>query len=288
MELLDMSVSKAAERSYSSIMGNDKTGSLSSVDNALQVLELLSTRPSIRVIEVAERLGVARSTAHRILAALLARGFVVQDAHKVYRVGPAIERFGRRQIAGPRLTRDFVHPHLESLAADVGETCHVAVLEGNGTRFLDSVESSQALRVGSRTGMLLPAHKTAIGVALLAELPLSALRSIYPRGLTGDARESRQTLQTLERKIRAVRRNGFAINIGESDVGIAAVAMCLRDPHGRALAGIAVALPRPRFEQQSIPTLTRALSSTVESVRTQLEQQEFLDHQQTLGEPSSP
>lgn len=257
-------------------MGNDRSGSLSSVDNALQVLELLSTRPSIRVIEVAERLGVARSTAHRILTALLARGFVVQDAHKVYRVGPAIERFGRPQIAGPRVTKDFIHPYLQQLASQVGETCHVAVLEGNGTRFIDSVESSHALRVGTRIGMLLPAHKTAIGVALLAELPTSAVRSIYPRGPTGDARESRQTMQALERKIRAVRRNGFATNIGESDSGIAAVGMCLRDPHGRAFAGIATAVPTPRFEQQAIPDLKTALAATAEAVRTQLEHQELL------------
>lgn len=258
-------------------MRNETAGSLSSVDNALQVLELLSVRPSIRVIEVAERLGVARSTAHRILAALLARGFVVQDAHKVYRVGPAIERFGRPQVAGPRVTKEFIHPHLERLAETVGETCHVAVLEGNGTRFVDSVESTHALRVGSRIGMLLPAHKTAIGVALLAELPISALRSIYPRGLTGDAREARQTLQTLERKIRSVRRNGFATNIGESDTGIAAVGMCLRDPHGRALAGIAVAIPTPRFEQESIPRLTAALAEAGEAVRNELAARELVD-----------
>jgi len=253
---------------------NDKAGSLSSVDNALQVLELLTTRPSIRVIEVAEHLGVARSTAHRILAALLARGFVVQNAHKIYRVGPAIERFGRPQVAGPRVTKDLVHPHLERLAAQVGETCHVAVLEGNGTRFVDSVESFHALRVGTRIGMLLPAHKTAIRVTLLAELPLTALRSIYPRGLTGDAREARQTLHTLERKIRAVRRNGFATNIGESDAGIAAVGMCLRDPHGRAFAGVAVAVPTPRFDQHSIPDLTKALCDTGEAVRLELAEQE--------------
>lgn len=261
------------------------SGPLSSVDNALQVLELLSSQPSIRVFEVAERLGVARSTAHRILAALLARGFVVQDAHKVYRVGPAIERFSRPQIAGPRVTKEMIHPHLEGLAARVGETCHVAVLEGNGTRFVDSVESTHALRVGSRVGMLLPAHKTAIGVALLAELPISTLRSIYPRGVTGDAREARQTLQTLERKIRSVRRNGFATNLGESDTGIAAIGMCLRDPHGRALAGMAVAIPTPRFEKESVPDLKAALTDAGEAVRTELTQRELTSSSKTPVNP---
>src|SRR4051812_40826180 len=141
---------------YSSVMRNESAGGLSSVDNALRVLELLSTRPSLRVIEVAEYLGVARSTAHRVLSALLARGFVVQDAHKVYRAGPAIEQLRPPGVGMPRLNKELWHVPLERLAAAVGETCHVAVLEGNSTRFVDSVESFQALRVGNRVGTLLP------------------------------------------------------------------------------------------------------------------------------------
>ncbi|MEV8517196.1 IclR family transcriptional regulator [Dactylosporangium sp. NPDC051484] len=253
-------------------MRNQTGGTLSSVDNALRVLELLSVRTSLRVIEVADHLGVARSTAHRILAALLARGFVVQDAHKIYRPGPAIERFRLPHLGRPRATEDLVHPHLERLAAAVGETCHVAVLEGNGTRFLDSVESFQALRVGNRIGMLLPAHKTAIGIVLLAELPLTTLRSIYPRGLTGDAREAKQTLVALEGKIRTVRRTGYAVNMGDSDVGICAIGMCLRDPFGRAFAGIAIAIPTPRFDRKSTQELVRELSNTAEAVRQEMAQ----------------
>jgi len=243
---------------------------MSSVDNTLRVLELLSSRPSLRVVEVAEHLGVARSTAHRILAALLARGFVVQDARKIYHLGPTVEQFKNPPRAGTRVSRDLIHPHLERLASTVGETCHIAVLEGNGTRFIDSVESEHVLRVGTRTSMLLPAHKTAIGVALLAELPLSNLRSIYPRGLTGDAREAKQTLPTLERKIRAVRRAGYATNHGESDAGISAVALCLRDPFDRAFAGIAVAVPTPRFDRYSITDLVEALSTTAADVRAEM------------------
>jgi DNA-binding IclR family transcriptional regulator len=252
-------------------MRNDGPTTMSSVDNTLRVLELLSSRPSLRVVEVAEHLGVARSTAHRILAALLARGFVVQDARKIYRVGPAIEQFKNQPRAGARVSKDLIHPHLERLASTVGETCHIAVLEGNGTRFIDSVESQEhVLRVGTRTGMLLPAHKTAIGVALLAELPLSSLRSIYPRGLTGDAREAKQTLPTLERKVRAVRRAGYATNHGESDAGISAVALCLRDPFDRAFAGIAVAVPTPRFDRYSLNDLVEALSTTAADVRAEM------------------
>jgi DNA-binding IclR family transcriptional regulator len=257
---------------YYSFMGNEAAGTLSSVDNALQVLELLGSRPSLRVIEVAEHLSVARSTAHRILTALMARGFLVQDAHKVYRAGPAFERLRQPVVASPRVTRELVHRHLERLVAVLGETCHVAVLEGNGIRFIDSVESYRPLRVGTRIGMLLPAHKTAIGVMLLAELPINMLRSIYPRGLTGETREARQTLQTLERKIRSARRTGYATNMGESDAGISAIAICLRDPSGRAFAGISVAMPTPRYDRQRVPELVQALTKTADDIREELAQ----------------
>ncbi len=66
------------------------------------------------------------------------------------------------------------------------ETTHLMVLEGNGTRFLDGVEGPQTLRVGFRTGTLLPAHPTSGGKDLLGELPLDRLRALYANGLPGD------------------------------------------------------------------------------------------------------
>jgi DNA-binding IclR family transcriptional regulator len=247
---------------------------LGSVDNALQVVELLGDRPSVRVVDVAEHLGVGRSTAHRILAALLARGFVVQDAHKVYHSGPAIARLRSPRSMSSADTMDVVRAHLASLAARVGETCHVAVLEGNGTRFVARSASPGALEFGARPGILLPAHKTAVGVAMLAELSRESLDSLYPRGLTGDSREARLTLQTLGRKIQAARRNGYARNKGEGDQTVTAVGLCLRRPAGRAFAGVAICTPALRFDEQHIPDLVAELSEMRRAVQAELSEHE--------------
>ena len=248
---------------------------LASVDNALRVLELLGERSSLRVVEVADHLGVGRSTAHRVLAALLARGFVVQDAHKVYHVGPAIARLQAPRSAGSLATREVVGHHLETLAAKVGETCHVAVLEGSGTRFVERSAAPGRIGFGARPGILLPAHKTAVGVAMLAELSRSSLRSLYPRGLTGDTREARLTLPTLERKIQAVRRNGYAKNIGEGDQSINAIGICLRKPGGQAFAGVAVAIPTPKFDDHAMPELVSELSMMAGAVQDELSSYEL-------------
>jgi DNA-binding IclR family transcriptional regulator len=250
-------------------MRNDEAASIKSVDNALQIVELLGATESLRVVDVAAHLGVARSTAHRILSALMARGFVIQDGQKVYRTGPAFERL-RQGRSTARDLRDVVHPHLEALARSTGETVHVGVLEGSGTRFIDGVESRQVLRVGTRVGMLLPADRTAIGRVLLATLPPATIRALYPRGVTGDARDAKASLLALERQINRVRRMGYARNDGESDAGISAVAMCLKDHSGRPVAGVAIALPRPRFDRKQVPYLVDKLKTMTARAQAEL------------------
>ena len=213
-------------------------------------------------MEVADHLDVARSTAHRLLSALMVRGFVVQDSHKVYRSGPTIEHLQRPRGTARTLT-EVVRPHLESLAGTLGETCHIGVLEGNGARFIMGIPGPRSQHLGNRTGMLLPAHRTAIGRALLAELPPPTLRALYPRGVTGDAREARSTLLDLERQVRAVREAGYSRNEGESDAGVNAFGMCLRDGSGRSVAAMAVAIPTTRFDRAMIPDLVTRIGDTV-------------------------
>lgn len=250
-------------------MRNPDSGTLSSVDNALRIIELVSREQSVRVMEVADYLDVARSTAHRLLSALMERGFVVQDSHKVYRVGPTLDRLGQPR-APQRNIPDLLRPHLEELADRSGETCHVGVLEGNGARFVMGAAGNHAPQTGMRIGMLLPAHRTAIGRALLAELPSPALRSLYPRGLTGDARDARATLLELERQVRTVRKMGYARNDQESDASVTALGIPLRDGSGRSVAALAVAVPAARFDRTSVPDLVAELRLTADRVQQEL------------------
>ena len=251
-------------------MRNDAPSPIASVDNALQVLTLLGERQSLRVIDVADELGVARSTAHRILNALLQREFVVKDAHKVYRPGIAFERLARPSSATVPNLRAALHPHLDRLSRTVGETCHLGVLEGNGTRFIDCVESPEVLRVGSRVGMLLPAHSNSIGKVLLAEMSPSAFMALYPRGLPGDRDSAVARRAALQRQLGLIRKRGYAMNSGESAKGVVAVGACVRDRTGRALAGIAIASPAPRCPRTRIPEIVTALLTAVAEIRIDL------------------
>ena len=248
-------------------VGADTQG-LASVDRALQILELLGRRRGVRVMDVADHLGVARSTAHRLLTALLRREFVVQDAAKIYHRGPAFYASGFGFDRTP-VIRAAVRPQLENLAKRVDETCHLVVLEGNGARFIDAVESGQVLRVGSRTGMLLPAHTTAAGKALLAELSAADFFALYPRGLPGMRAELAKRT-TLQRELAAVRKQGYATNFDESERGVTAAAITLKDGGGRAVASMAVACPSARCPRTRIDSFVRALRESADAAAAQL------------------
>ena len=220
--------------------------SLDSVDNALRLVQALDERGRLRVSEAAELLGIARSTAHRLLATLKFRGFAAQDGpDRTYTPGPALADAGLRAIARLDL-RQVAHPHLQALAQEVGETVHLVRLEGNGARFLDGVESPQVVRVGLRTGLVLPAHATAAGKAILAALPPDQVRALYPRGLQTLTGATLQTLDDVERHLQEVARAGYATNYGESAEGVAALGVVVRDQVGQPVGAVAVAAPAER------------------------------------------
>lgn len=244
---------------------SNKTGTqVGSVDNALQILLLLSERPSVRVIDVAAELGVARSTAHRLLSALSRRDFVMQDAQRAYRPGPVFTRIGMAKTNNADL-RAALRPGLEALSRAVGETCHLVVLEGNGARFIDCVESADVLRTGSRLGMLLPAHSNSAGKALLAELSPSAVDALYPRGVPATLGAGMTARRGLQRQLAQVRRAGYATNFEESSQGITAVGACVRDRDGVAVAAMAIACPSARCPRTRIGELAAELLQVCEN-----------------------
>jgi DNA-binding IclR family transcriptional regulator len=222
------------------------------VDNALQVLLLLRDRPVVRLSEVAVELGVARSTAHRLLATLLHRGFVAQDREsRAYRAGGVLVEIAVGALGALDL-RALAAPHMHRLRQDVSETVHLMALEGRTVRFIDGVEGPRVLRVGSRIGVRVPAYSTSGGKALLACLDPRAVEAMYPprlRQLTDDTITTRsELLADLER----VRARGYATNVGESEARVAAVGAAVRGPTGHPLVAVVAAAPAERLSGDAL------------------------------------
>jgi len=237
--------------------------SIDSVDNALRILQTLRDSGQVRVSDVAAELGIARSTAHRLLAMLVYRDFAVQAEDRSYRPGPAIAAEPLRGEPAQRL-RQAMRPHMEALCDQVAETINLVVRLGTQTRFLHTVESAQVLRVGDRQGTVLPAWKTSGGKALLAELPDVQLTALLrgaagrpPEGMTAAERRS------LVNELRVVRDQGYAENIEESESGVCAVGLCLRDKTGDPVAALSVSAPSVRYTPDRSRMFLSELRTTV-------------------------
>ncbi|OZC52473.1 IclR family transcriptional regulator [Rhodococcoides fascians A21d2] len=199
---------------------------IESVDNALRLLLLLGERHEIRMTEASKFLGVASSTAHRLLAMLQYRGFIRQDpTSKAYLPGPALTGVAFA-VLGRLDIPTTAAPVLRRLSMELRETVHVGMLDGQSVRFVAALESPAAVRVASRLGRVMPAHCTSTGKAMLAELSPTELRSLYPdEVLAGVTPWSLTSRDALEEQLQAVRANGYAVNREESEEGVASVAV---------------------------------------------------------------
>ena len=244
-------------------MKNKPPYAVESVDNALRILQMLRDSGQVRVSDVAAELGIARSTAHRLLAMLVYRDFAVQSEDRSYRPGPAIAAKPLRGEPTQRL-RQVMRPHMEALCDQVAETINLVVRLGTQTRFLHTVESAHILRVGDRQGTILPAWKTSGGKVLLAELPDAQLTALLrgasgrpPEGLTAAERRSLVT------QLRLVRDQGYAENIEESESGVCAIGVCVRDRLGDPVAALSVSAPSVRYTPDRSRVFLRELRTTV-------------------------
>ena len=226
---------------------------ITSVDNALRLLMLFRSLPRVRLSEASEHLGVALSTAHRLMAMLAYHGFVRQDQDtRGYVAGPALVEIGLAAVRQLDI-RMHARPVLERLAASVGETVHLAVLEGGNIRYIDAVESAHALRVAARTGSVLAATCTASGKALLAVLPDDDIAALFPddASLVALTAKSVTTRSRLKKELRAVRERGFALNREESEEGVASVAVAVPGPRNAAVAALVVSAPVSRMTDEN-------------------------------------
>lgn len=235
---------------------------LESVDNALQLLQMLRDVGAVRLKDAADELGIAPSTAHRLLAMLVYRGFAVQDEKRMYHPGPAMGA-GPAERGWTREFTDVCQPHMETLALVCGETVNLVIRVGTQARFLASAESTAMLRVGDRKGQVLPAERTAGGRALLAELDDALLARLYP-DLRGDE------FAEFAKELAAVRTVGFALNVEQTEEGVAAFGAAVHNRSGRAVGALSVAVPIIRYKRHSHGALVQQLRRAAREIEVEL------------------
>jgi IclR family transcriptional regulator, acetate operon repressor len=214
-------------------------------DEGIQVLrraagaldEIAAEPGQLRLVDLSERLGLAKSTSRRLLVGLVEVGLAAVDAHGHFSLGERLLGYG--SAAGAHVAAIF-RPTIERVArATDGETVDLSVLRGQRMWFVDQIESSYRLRAVSAVGVRFPLEVTANGKAALAALDDAeaqvAIAKFGPEVAAG-----------LRREIAEIRRTGIAFDRGEHTPGISAAAIARRAV-GDNVVAISVPAPTERF-----------------------------------------
>jgi DNA-binding IclR family transcriptional regulator len=239
---------------------------ITSVDNALRLIELLQRNEALRVTDAAAEIGVALSTAHRLLAMLCYRGFATRGGEHRYLPGPAL--LGADNAATrERNLRRSAQPFLEHLNAQTDETVHLAVQCGRDVVFVAGVESTKPVRVGIQVGAVVPAHRNSGGQALLAELSAAQLRELYPAEPPDELSATPEGFCGL---LRGIRLRGYGVVDGLQERGMTGLGTAIHGPSGAAVGAVCIAAPTLRLPKACRPGMARILRETAQRIEDSL------------------
>jgi DNA-binding IclR family transcriptional regulator len=246
-----------------SVETTDRSG-VQVVHRAAAILRALRDETNgLTLSQIADRVGLARSTVYRLVAALEQERFVVAaSSSRGFRLGPGLASL---TIAATRDLSALIHPYLAELSHELNETVDLAVLEQDSVLFVDRVvAASRTLLVQSSVGALLPAHTTAPGKALLAALPDEEVERLLPPKLERLTPKTITSRAKLLEELDQVRASGIAHARGDHTPGINAVAVSVGGTDS-PVAAISVPMPAERFEA-SERTVVAAIRRTQKSV----------------------
>lgn len=235
------------------------------VDRALSILPLLAQGPA-DLGQVAERLGVHKSTALRLLRTLHEHGLVYRQQDQRYRLGARL--FALAQEAVENLdVREIAHPHLVELNESCGHTVHLAVYEEHEVLYIDKVESRYPVRMYSRIGKPVAITVAAVAKLLLADLTEPERRAIaekldYPMYTSRSIPNAGAFLKELA----VVREQGWATDLGGHEESINCIGAPIRGADGRVVAAMSVSAPNVVVTAEELLTLLPLVRRTADTI----------------------
>lgn len=237
-----------------------QSGGVQSVDRALQILDILARDGHAGVSEIAEEMGVHKSTVFRLLESLVGREMVQQNTGRgKYQLGFGILRLATSIPARLSLVRE-ARPFLEDLAQECKETVNLAVLRSNYAVNVDQALGPSSLATHDWVGGLTPLHATSSGKVFLAALPADERRRILDEvGLSARTPRTITDREVLEKQLIDVAHNGYAETREELEIGLNAIAVPVYNHVGAVVGSVSISGPAFRFDPEKAPELISSL-----------------------------
>lgn len=248
------------------------TVQVQSLTRGLSLLEALArAEGGLTLTDLAQRVALAPSTAHRLLATLEKMGYVYQGGELGrWYIGLQAFTVGSSFLAN----RDFVaqsHPYMRRLMEQSGETANLGIIDGTEAVFIDQVQCRETMRTIVKLGSRVPLHASGVGKAIFAALPDEQIDAILK--VKGLPRITTNTITSPERmwaSIRVIRQRGWSFDDEEHALATRCVAAPIYDEHAEVLGAISVAGPSSRLPDERIKQLGPLVAHTAEELTQRL------------------
>jgi DNA-binding IclR family transcriptional regulator len=232
----------------------------------LDVIELVAEGP-ITLGDLADRLGLTRSTTHRLASALAGRRYLTFVPRTGYSLGPKLLELGfrvRNELDLPRVAS----PQLERLALLTEDTVHLGVLDRGQVLYLDKIAGKRRINISSRVGELQPVSSTGLGKALILDHDEESWANFF-RSQSGSQRTPNGLQEWLTR-MRNYAHAGYAFDLEENEDQVRCVAAPIRDVAGNITAAISVSSAAQYMNDQRMQALTKDVVETARRISEDL------------------
>lgn len=228
---------------------------IQSLARGLKILDLLGeAEDGVGITEVAEKMGIDKGSASRLIATLARYGYAEKDlSTRRFHLGPMVVSLSRVMLQRNPL-RETAKPYLRQLMEQTGECSHLAVAAQGKVLYIDQVESPATLRVNAQVGKIAPMHCTALGKALLAFGDYEVtepLESFTARTITDPG--------MLRAQLDQVRKQGYAVDDEEYDYGVRCISVPVFDFREKVVGSIGVSGPAARMTLERLPEMARVV-----------------------------
>jgi DNA-binding IclR family transcriptional regulator len=246
--------------------------SIRAVERALDILMCFSSQtPELTMTQIAELVGINKSTVHRLLATLAGKRFVERDPTTgAYRPGIRLIQMAFLTMEHNDLRR-LAAPYLHSLCEQHHENVNLSILDDTDVVYVDVIESSQRIKLAASPGQRLPAFCTASGKAILAFVPEEIVKSILERGLPSYTQNTILSQKAFFEDMHEARERGFAISEQEFEEGINAIAAPIFSSNSQPIASVSIAGPAYRLTRERMIEISSNLVAAANHIAGEVE-----------------
>ncbi|GCL74302.1 IclR family transcriptional regulator [Paenibacillus naphthalenovorans] len=245
----------------------------SSVQNAVRLLNAFSPEEAeLGISELSEKLGIAKSTVHRLVTTLSGEGFIAKDPNtNLYRLGISILAISNIVTSTMPLHQTAL-PVIRQLGKKTKESIHIGIFRDGEVIFLNRIDGINTHASLSMIGSRVPAHCTSSGQVFLAYQPKETVNLLFSKGLKAYTRKTVTDVKQMHALLDKVREQGFSVSVEELHEGIASVAAPIRNSRGQVIATVSIPGPVQRISKDALPLLTKLVLQAAKEISLRFQQ----------------